>query len=100
MAPLGHSSVRAALIHQHVPRDRDQAIAKALGTFVRDVRDAAGKPTDGQRPRCPGRMKKTPVCMCVARRGWQSPKQRVLEHRKTRLTSKEARERATVIETA
>ena len=35
MARLGHSSPRAAMIYQHATRDRDQAIAKALGTFVR-----------------------------------------------------------------
>jgi hypothetical protein len=38
MARFGHSSVRAAMIYQHATRDRDQAIAKALGTFVRDAR--------------------------------------------------------------
>lgn len=43
MARLGHSSVRAAMIYQHATRDRDQAIAKALGTFVRDVRNAAAE---------------------------------------------------------
>lgn len=48
MARLGHSSVRAAMIYQHATRDRDQAIAKALGTFVRDVQNAAGKPADEQ----------------------------------------------------
>jgi adenylosuccinate lyase len=37
MARLGHSSVRAAMIYQHATRDRDQAIAKALGRFVRDL---------------------------------------------------------------
>jgi integrase len=42
MARLGHSSVRAAMIYQHATRDRDQAIAKALGTFVRESR----KPTE------------------------------------------------------
>ena len=31
MARLGHSSTRAAMIYQHATRDRDQAIAKALG---------------------------------------------------------------------
>src|ERR1022692_2812735 len=31
MARLGHSSVRAAMIYQHATKDRDQAIAKALG---------------------------------------------------------------------
>ena len=46
MARLGHSSVRAAMIYQHATRDRDQAIAKALGTFVREVRDASGEPTE------------------------------------------------------
>jgi hypothetical protein len=50
MARLGHSSVRAAMIYQHATRDRDQAIAKALGTFVRDVRNAAGnQPDTGKR---------------------------------------------------
>ncbi len=38
MARLGHSSVRAAMIYQHATRDRDQAIAKALGGLVREVR--------------------------------------------------------------
>jgi integrase len=44
MARLGHSSVRAAMIYQHATPDRDQAIAKALGAFVREVRDASGEP--------------------------------------------------------
>ncbi len=38
MARLGHSSTRAALIYQHATRDRDKAIALALGDLVRDVR--------------------------------------------------------------
>ena len=46
MARLGHSSVRAAMIYQHATRDRDQAIAKALGTFVRDAQNTAEKPAD------------------------------------------------------
>lgn len=37
MARLGHSSVRAAMIYQHATRDRDQAIAKALGTLLREA---------------------------------------------------------------
>jgi hypothetical protein len=41
MARLGHSSVRAAMIYQHATRDR--AIAKSLGTFVREARDATNK---------------------------------------------------------
>jgi integrase len=46
MARLGHSSVRAAMIYQHATRDRDQAIAKALGTFVRDARGPTTEPPD------------------------------------------------------
>lgn len=38
MTRLGHSSTRAALIYQHATRDRDQAIAKALGTLVQQAR--------------------------------------------------------------
>lgn len=49
MARLGHSSVRAARIYQHATRDRDQAIAKALGTFVRDVQNAADKPDSAKK---------------------------------------------------
>jgi integrase len=44
MARLGHSSTRAALIYQHASRDRDQAIAAALGDLARQVRTA----TDAQ----------------------------------------------------
>jgi integrase len=40
MARLGHSSTRAALIYQHASRDRDQAIAMALGDLARQVRRA------------------------------------------------------------
>lgn len=43
MARLGHSSMRAAMIYQHATSDRDQAIAKALGTFVREVRGVEKK---------------------------------------------------------
>jgi len=38
MARLGHSSVRAAMMYQHATRDRDRAIAQALGALVREVR--------------------------------------------------------------
>jgi integrase len=41
MARLGHTSVRAALIYRHATRDRDQAIARALGAYVREVRGPA-----------------------------------------------------------
>ncbi len=39
MARLGHSSPRAAMIYQHATRDRDQAIAKALGQFIQPQRE-------------------------------------------------------------
>jgi len=39
MARLGHSSTRAALIYQHATRDRDQAIAKALGELALELRN-------------------------------------------------------------
>jgi integrase len=42
MARLGHSSTRAALMYQHASRDRDQAIARALGGLVQQVRTAPG----------------------------------------------------------
>ena len=42
MARLGHSSTRAALIYQHATRDRDQAIAQALGGLVQQVRSCDG----------------------------------------------------------
>ena len=42
MARLGHSSTRAALIYQHATRDRDQAIAEALGGLVQQVRTTRG----------------------------------------------------------
>jgi integrase len=38
MVRLGHSSPRAAMIYQHASRDRDQAIAKALGGLARKAR--------------------------------------------------------------
>ncbi|HEY6279326.1 MAG TPA: tyrosine-type recombinase/integrase [Streptosporangiaceae bacterium] len=49
MARLGHSSTRAALIYQHATRDRDQAIAEALGDLARHVRMAT--PDDVTEPR-------------------------------------------------
>jgi len=49
MARLGHSSTRAALIYQHATRDRDQAIAKALGGLVQQVRTTSGDDLDAGR---------------------------------------------------
>lgn len=40
MARLGHSSVRAAMIYQHATRDRDKAIATALGGLMREAKAA------------------------------------------------------------
>ncbi|MGN6676335.1 MAG: tyrosine-type recombinase/integrase, partial [Streptosporangiaceae bacterium] len=50
MARLGHSSVRAAMTYQHASRDRDQAIAKALGLFVREVREASERAREEFQP--------------------------------------------------
>jgi len=50
MARLGHSSVRAEMIYQHATRDRDQAIAKALSTFVREVRSVPEKAAEDRKP--------------------------------------------------
>ena len=38
MTRLGHSSTRAAMIYQHATRDRDKAIAQALGTLADKAR--------------------------------------------------------------
>jgi integrase len=46
MARLGHSGPRAAMIYQHATRDRDQAIARALGGLVQEVRAAAANRPD------------------------------------------------------
>lgn len=43
MARLGHSSPRAAMIYQHATRDRDQAIAKALGQLTQPRRERPDK---------------------------------------------------------
>lgn len=43
MAQLGHSSPRAAMIYQHATRDRDQAIAKALGQLTQPSREHRDK---------------------------------------------------------
>jgi hypothetical protein len=34
MARMGHASARAALIYQHATRDRDTAIARAIGELI------------------------------------------------------------------
>jgi integrase len=47
MTRLGHSSPRAALIYQHASRDRDKAIANALGVFVQQARGTSDKLASG-----------------------------------------------------
>jgi integrase len=47
MERMGHSSTRAALIYQHASRDRDEAIASALGEAFAKARQ---KPPPGRRP--------------------------------------------------
>jgi integrase len=49
MARLGHSSTRAAMIYQHATRDRDQAIARALGGLVQQLRATTANRPDGAR---------------------------------------------------
>jgi hypothetical protein len=39
------------MIYQHATRDRDQAIAKALGALVRDARDGRTAPAGQPAPR-------------------------------------------------
>jgi hypothetical protein len=41
MTRLGHSSTRAAMIYQHATRDRDKAIAQALGTLADKTRNGS-----------------------------------------------------------
>jgi hypothetical protein len=38
MARLGRSSTGAALIYQHATRERDEAIAQALGGLIQQVK--------------------------------------------------------------
>ena len=44
MARLGHSSPRAAMIYQHATRDRDKAIADALGQLADKARTKPSGP--------------------------------------------------------
>jgi hypothetical protein len=66
MARRGHSSTRAALIYQHATRDRDKAIALALGDLVREVRTVQ----PDQAPEAANcSMIDSPCGTCVARSG-------------------------------
>lgn len=47
MERMGHSSSRAALIYQHASRDRDQAIAAALGESLTAAKQQAERPPSG-----------------------------------------------------
>ncbi|MCH0568108.1 tyrosine-type recombinase/integrase [Streptomyces sp. MUM 136J] len=46
MTRMGHSSSRAALVHQHMTSDRDRAIADRLGAVIRDGGGAASDPSE------------------------------------------------------
>jgi integrase len=46
LAGLGRENIDLDACEIRITRDRDQAIAKALGTFVRDVRGPTTEPPD------------------------------------------------------
>jgi integrase len=50
MVRLGHSSPRAAMIYQHATRDRDKAIAEALGQLADQARNGSSGPSLAQSP--------------------------------------------------
>jgi integrase len=68
MARLGHSSVRAALIYQHATRDRDRAIAEALGALVREVQQEPAKRQESSRNPASVRVRRSACGTYVARR--------------------------------
>jgi hypothetical protein len=47
---IDRASLRPCCVHWHATCDRDQAIAKALGTFARDVQNAAEEPAEDPEP--------------------------------------------------
>lgn len=47
MERMGHSSSRAALIYQHASRDRDEAIAAALGDSLAVAKKQADRAASG-----------------------------------------------------
>ncbi len=56
MERMGHSSSRAAMIYQHASRERDDAIAAAMGSALAGARRKAARPRSGtQRARGRGR---------------------------------------------
>jgi hypothetical protein len=56
MERMGHSSSRAAMIYQHASRDRDEAIAAAMGTALTAARKGTRKSRSGtQRARGRGK---------------------------------------------
>ena len=57
MERMGHSSSRAAMIYQHASRERDEAIAAAMGSALAGARKKAARPRSGtQRARGRGRL--------------------------------------------
>jgi hypothetical protein len=47
MERMGHSSSRAAMIYQHASRERDEAIAAAMGSALAGARKKAAGPSIG-----------------------------------------------------
>ena len=47
MERIGHSSTRAAMIYQHATRERDEAIATAMGAALARARKGTGKSRSG-----------------------------------------------------
>jgi len=47
MERMGHSSTRAAMIYQHATRERDQAIAAAMGAALNQARKGTAKRRSG-----------------------------------------------------
>jgi hypothetical protein len=47
MERMGHSSSRAALIYQHASKDRDEAIAKAVGEMFAAARTPKSQAQSG-----------------------------------------------------
>jgi hypothetical protein len=44
---MGHSSTRAAMIYRHATRERDEAVAIAMGEALTRAREARGKGGSG-----------------------------------------------------
>ncbi len=88
------------MIYQHATRDRDQAIAKALGTFVREARATKEEPPEAPERDEQGRMTQQPVWHVCGTTRKNNRVHHAIEHRKMTVTSKDKREWVTGIEPA